>query len=307
VLQLRNAVKSAAERTIVLSGLESIGRRLRSGRTYVLAYHNIIPDEFVGLGDRSLHLGLSAFRMHLDFFARYTEVPSLTEVLNGRGPRGEGKPRVVLTFDDAYRGAVRLGIPEARRRGLPVTVCVAPGLLGDQSLWWDALADDSHAGPPPALREQVLTEGRGDSGEALAMADRHGISPREMHPMFRTCSLGELEDVCSEDGLTVASHSWTHPSLDRLTGPELETELSRPRDWLLERFGPRYVDVVAYPYGRYSDEVLAATRRVGYRAGLTLEPRMLRAGELPADGSLPRKNVPAGLSLDGLRIRLALR
>ncbi len=304
---VRVIAKRSLERATVLTGVESLARRMRKARVLVLALHNVAPDDLVGQGDRSLHLGLSRFRGYLDFLERHATVLPLGALLEHDLKIPRRRPAVVLTFDDAYRGAIELGVPEITARGLPATICVAPGLLGDQTLWWDALATDGLAGLPDSFRERALEEGRGIASEVLGLAKNAGMAPRVVPGVMRTCTEEELRAACARPRITVASHTWSHAALDRLSRAERRSELMRSREWLMERFRSSYVDVVSFPYGRFDAATVESTLAAEYRAGLTLEPEAMDPEQRPSNGLLPRKNVPAGLSLDGLRIRIALR
>ncbi len=72
----------------------------------------------------------------LDDLAELADVVALEEMLNppavsGERPAPSRRPRVAVTFDDAYRGAVTIAQDELTRHGFPSTLFVAPGLLGD--------------------------------------------------------------------------------------------------------------------------------------------------------------------------------
>ena len=75
-------------------------------------------------------------------------------------------------------------------------------------------------------------------------------------------------------------------------------------EWLASRFD-RAIPWLAYPYGRYSPLVEAIARECGYRAALRGGGGPLRAdAELPY--TLPRLNIPAGLTPDGLILHASL-
>ena len=79
-------------------------------------------------------------------------------------------------------------------------------------------------------------------------------------------------------------------------------ELDRPLAWLRERF-ERVIPWLSYPYGRWSDSVAAAARRAGYRAALRVDGGWYRGG-VGDLYSVPRLNVPAGVSGNGFSLRL---
>lgn len=300
-------IKGTAEFTLTAIGGGRLGRRIRGGRVVVLAYHNVVPDELGGSGDSSLHLPLSTFRRHLDLICRDFQPLALQDLLESHGPATTGETAVVITFDDAYRGTLDLALPELTRRGLTATVFVAPSLLGDRTLWWDAMAESWAREPEPNLRSRILEEGRGRLEEAAQIGRRHGVHWQEMSELLRTSTESELHDAIQRNECTVGSHTWSHASLVALDEEGVEEELARSRSWLQERFGTAYLDVLSYPYGNCSSTVETLVERCGYRAGMALTKRSLRAGEVSGRFRIPRMNVPAGISDNGMQLRMSWR
>lgn len=293
----RALLKRAAER--LLLGPARLARMLLGGRVIVLAYHNIVPDGESIAGDRSLHLPQRAFARQLDILSRTHDVVSLDSLLDA--PAG-GRPRAVVTFDDAYAGAVSAGIAELVRRGLPATIFVAPGLLDGQRFWWDQLA--AAAGDVPEdLRDYALVEMAGASERVVASARQRGVPLLSLPSHAAGASLQALTRAAAQPGITVGSHTWSHPNLCRLSSTELGQELTRPLQWLRERF-PSALPWLAYPYGIASESVSRTAAAAGYKGAF-----LVHGGWLPQNTRalnqhmLPRLNVPAGLSDDGFRLR----
>lgn len=301
--------KRVLEPMMVGAGIDRLGLWLRRGQAVVLAYHNVVPDTAHEIGDRSLHVRVSDFAREMDMLCQVGHVVSLRELLSGLEGGDRGRIRFAVTFDDAYRGAVTLGVRELERRGLPATIFVAPSLLGDQTFWWDALYGSTGKGDAPELWCRILTEGKGTLAEATRVATERGLPMKTMPGFARSAEEAELRQAVRVDGITVGSHTWSHASLVRLPGDALREEVGRPRDWLRKRFNDRYMDLLAYPYGFHSAAVRNATRDAGYQAGFALTPGTLPVTNVPHSTreafGLPRLNVPAGLSLNGLRLRSA--
>jgi peptidoglycan/xylan/chitin deacetylase (PgdA/CDA1 family) len=298
-LPVRTLVKSLGERVIATSGITAVSRARRAGRTLVLAYHNIVPDDHPVVGDRSLHLPLAKFRAQLVALRATHEVVSLESVA---ATNPGGRPRAVITFDDAYRGAILLGLPELARLGLPATVFVAPGLLDVAGFWWDRFAPSGRDWDG-AIRNWLLTEGRGREAAAAAWAEANRIAPSDHGPWLRGASELELTAAAALPGITIGAHSWSHPNLASLTGDELHAEVSRPLIWLRGRF-PKTVPWLAYPYGLASTTAAEAARLAGFSGAF-----LVQGGWLAARGLDPfwlaRWNVPSGLSLAGFQLRTA--
>jgi len=276
-----------------------LGARHRLGGL-VLAYHNIVPDGEPPGGDRSLHLPRCAFAAQLDLLQRTAEVIPLAELL-AAAPARTRRPLVAITFDDAYRGAMTAGVGELRARGLPASVFVAPDLLGRPAFWWDALADPAQ-GLPETLRDHALGQCDGQEAIVRRWAAGDGKTPREQPHHAGGATVDELNGALEYPALSLGSHSWSHPNLTRLTDSELEDELSRPLPWLREQF-PRVYPWLAYPYGISDARVEQAAGAAGYEAAFRVDGGWL--GHSPPPFALPRFNVPAGISLDGFRLRLA--
>jgi peptidoglycan/xylan/chitin deacetylase (PgdA/CDA1 family) len=297
---VRRHVKRLVERGLLLSGISRFSRWRRRGDVLVLAYHNIVPHGAASVGDRSLHLRQEDFAAQLDLLRATHDVIALDEALT-RGARCSGRASVVITFDDAYRGAVTAGVAELAARGLPATIFVPPALLDDGVFWWDVLTPAGADGVPPAARERALTELAGRGTAILQMAA--GTVPNEIPPHARGASREELRSAATTPGITLGSHTWSHPNLAALPLDELETELVRPLVWLRDSFASA-VPYLSFPYGLSSPEVEHAARTAGYRAALRID-----GGWLPRQRAnayaLPRLNIPSGLSLNGFRLRSA--
>ncbi|MDT8368307.1 MAG: polysaccharide deacetylase family protein [Longimicrobiales bacterium] len=310
---LRKVVKSAGEAALARGPMAHVGRRVMQGRTLVLAYHNVVPSGLEPGGDRSLHLPLDDFRRQMDHLVRYADVVPLPEMAarpdstsGRREPASPSdRPRVVVTFDDGYRGAVRDGLDAMVERNLPATLFVAPALLGNQIPWWDALADPA-GGLRPGLREELLGRLKGRTSAIRAWARQEGVAFHAAPEARRTVTTDELVRAAARPGITVGAHGWSHVALTALSPWEIAQEIARCHRWLGEKVA-KNIPWIVYPYGLASTLVEEVVRERGYRGGFLVGGAWLTEGaaESGARLHLPRLTVPAGLSLDGFRARLA--
>ena len=159
-----------------------------------------------------------------------------------------GRGRLLhLTFDDAFR-SVRLVLPQLRELGVPVTIFACSDLAVSGTL----------AVP-----------------EVTAAAAAH---PEE----FAVMDWDELREVAAE-GVTVGSHTCSHPRLTRLTDAELDRELVDSKQSIEQELG-RACSLLAYPYGDEDGRVQSAARRAGYAAAFALPGRRRN----PDSMALPR-------------------
>jgi peptidoglycan/xylan/chitin deacetylase (PgdA/CDA1 family) len=289
------------ESVLLRSGLANLAGRLVRGRALVLAYHNVVPHGAPPVGEHALHLPQRCFADQLDRLAEVADVVPLADLF--AAPGSHRRPRAVITFDDAYAGALTVGALELRQRRLPATIFVPPGLLGGRSFWWDDVIPRGATSLPPKLREALIEECAGRDDRVRA----HEAQPADASSMpswARSATTAELREAAQAGGITLGAHAWQHPNLAALAEEELDAELARPLAWLRETFPKCVLPWLSYPYGRHSDRVREAARAAGYAGAFRIE-----GGWLPADAqpgfALPRLNVPAGLSAKGFALRLA--
>ena len=297
----RQSAKWLVERALVAGGAASVARAVRRHSAVVLAYHNVVPDGAPRVGDASLHLPQSEFAAQLEALRARFDIVPLRDLLD-EPSRQRRRPRVAITFDDAYEGAVTLGVEELRRLGLPATIFVAPALLGERAFWWDVLADPERGEVEPALRSRVLTESRGRAHAILA--ERGSRDDARLTAFHRPASVARLVEALERyAGVTLGAHSWSHPNLAALPDAELANELELPLQWMAG-ITDRWLPVIAYPYGLTTPRVEQAAAERGYIAGWRAAGGWMRS--IPRQRlDCPRVTIPAGVSSDGFALMVA--
>lgn len=296
----RDVVRGLAEATLVRTGVAGFARRRMRGRSVVLAYHNVVPTGEGVSGERSLHVTQRRFGQHLDRITSVARVVPLASLFDDDAPFDVC--RVAITFDDAYHGAVTAGLEELRRRSLPATVFVAPGLLGDET-WWDRLAE-AHGGTiPQEARRHAIEELRGDRDDVLSWFRSRGSASASGGILPRIADESDLRRAASQQGITFGSHSWSHRNLSALSGDVLAAELEPPLSWLRARYA-NTIAWMAYPYGLSSSAVERAAAASSLRGSFKVNGGWMLERCQPSH-ALPRLSVPSGLSANGLSLRLS--
>jgi peptidoglycan/xylan/chitin deacetylase (PgdA/CDA1 family) len=276
---------------------------MSSGRSLVLVYHNIVPDEVEEVGERTLHLPLGSFVEQLDILSATCDILPLDSLIHEAPNRSGRRPKVSITFDDAYRGAVELGVGELSRRGLPATIFVSPGLLGGRAFWWDEFADQDSRTLSEEFRNRALDECRGEDSAIRRWARRLGHEENAVGVYAKSASINELGAAVGGGCISLASHTWSHPNLTRLDASELQAELEKPLQWLDAHF-ESVIPYLSYPYGLSNPRVQKAAATAGCRAAFLIE-----GGRIPRKTgnryALPRVNVGSGLSRNGFVLRVA--
>ena len=271
-------------------------------RSLVLAFHNVLPEGTKPRGDRSLHLPVEAFCEVVDWLAEAFEVVPLDQAFGPVNAESE-KPRAAITFDDAYDGAISVAIPELWRRRLPATVFAISEAEPGQTFWWDALADGFPDGMPQPIREAALTEARGAESAVRAWAAKRGCSLATLDGEFVAAPWDAIRRASRLPGITIASHTRTHPNLGALEAEELASELEGSRIQL-QQIIPESRPWLACPYGLSTPTVERAAEVAGYELSFrVMGGVVLSRDAAPSPHALPRLNIAAGMSLRGLRLR----
>jgi peptidoglycan/xylan/chitin deacetylase (PgdA/CDA1 family) len=272
-------------------------RRLR-GKRLIIAYHGIIPDGATPAGERSLFLTQREFAAQLDMLCEAVDVAALDRI----DEEGDGRPRVAITIDDAYRGAVCEGVRELVRRGLPATIFVAPARLEGHVFWWDALADETGR-LQESVRAHALNSLCGHDERVRAWAARSAVVASDLLPTYaRAATRAELHAAVDLPGITLGSHTWSHANLSKLPIVEILSELNRSRVWLRREFPGKVIDWLAYPYGLDSVAAHQALADASYTGALRIEGGWHNPTRV-SRFARPRLNVPASLSVAGLKAR----
>lgn len=301
---MRTFAKRVAERLLTTRVLRSLVTRVPADGLLVLAYHNIVRESTQAWAEPSLHLAYDDFVEQLEILADETEIVDL----EGPDDVRVHKPRVAITFDDAYGGAVRHALPLLASRGWPATMFVAPGVLGGHAFWWDAVGGPDEAALPDGFRRYALEGCGGRQDLVMAAAAAAGLRLIDPPVDARTASVSELERAVSANPrLRLAAHTWNHVSLSDVPDAEASEEMRRSLEWV-ESLGKHGLRKLAYPYGRYSNGVVEGASRLGVTAAYRVDGGWHRPA-VAAPLAIPRLNVPAGVSAAGfiLRIRGTLR
>lgn len=143
--------------------------------------------------------------------------------------------------------------------------------------------------------------------EMLPLVRRHRIPvtlfiyPSAISNASYALKWGELEAL-QQAGFDIQSHTYWHPNFKqekrRLPPAEyrelLRSQLVKSKSVLAKHLGVD-ADMLAWPYGIYDDELVAAASAAGYRAGFTLDRRHPRVGDRLL--ALPRYLITDAVSL----------
>lgn len=207
----------------------------------ILMYHRVLPttrfDQLTVTPER--------FAAQMAWLAERFEVVSLDQTVAGLRRTGQilppnpkpARPRVALTFDDGYLDNLTHAVPVLQRLRLPATIFVTS-----------------------AFTDQAM---------------RHPRYPQEAGRMHLDWS--EVRILCGLPGITIGSHTVSHPYLQRLSDREARAEIIDSRRQIEDRIG-KSVDYFCYPSGDVGPREAALAHSAGYAASVTVQPGLNRPG-----------------------------
>ena len=207
-------------------------RAKEASRVTVLMYHRI--GEARNDWERRYCVSPERFASHVQSLQRrgMRPCPVANFVAWLEGAASLPEGSFVLTFDDGFLGVYEHAFPLLSQMGWPATVFLVSGLIGKKDAW---------------------TNRENPSGETYPLLGREEI------------------EAMARGGISFQSHSRSHPDLTQLSGPALMEELAGARRDLEDLLG-RPVPYLAYPYGRYDENVLDAVKACGYAAAFSVQP-----------------------------------
>ena len=200
-----------------------------------------------------------------------------TDMLAGRIPL---RPRcVVLTFDDSLKSHLELVAPLLVRLGIPATFYLSTDAIDSrQPYWWlrvDYAVAKSRQAPEVAThikRRLRDTPARERDAAVDALEESRGVRLQDNPGTFPFAEILTWNDArrLQQMGLTIGSHTVTHPNLTLLSEDELAYELRESKDQLEVALGVPCRHC-CFPYGRYTTAVCDMAQTTGYVSAVTSE------------------------------------
>jgi peptidoglycan/xylan/chitin deacetylase (PgdA/CDA1 family) len=287
-------VASLLQASGLLRALEALPR---ARGLYVLNYHRIGNVAGNPLDDATFSATAEELRHQMLHLRRSFDTPPAHAVLDSLRRGRFDAPTALVTFDDGYRDNYDLAFPVLREVGVPGCFFVVPGYVDAPTVpWWDRIAysvkhtalerftldypekvsiDLRETSRPQATR-QILRAFKRAHGidrdrffDVLAAASGVTVDAAAMsRDLFAPWSaLKEMQD----GGMTIGSHTATHPVLSSLSEDDQRREIAASRERIGDALGEAPT-LLAYPVGGPT-AFTAVTERLakesGYEAAFT--------------------------------------
>jgi peptidoglycan/xylan/chitin deacetylase (PgdA/CDA1 family) len=133
----------------------------------ILSYHRIAP---IRPDPWGLCVTAELFAEQMATLREIAEPVTLCDLAAGRTGR-EGRPAVVVTFDDGYVDNLSTALPQLLAHRIPATIFVATGYTGRRHFWWEVLEHVFLSPGPLPARLAIRGGGRSFAWETGEAAD----------------------------------------------------------------------------------------------------------------------------------------
>ncbi len=316
---MRRVVKGAAANLAHYSGIRNLVsavRRRQAGgrRVLILSYHRVVEsfEEEIKRSIPGLLISQATFRRHVEEARaagyEFASIGDAVEVIAGR--KKAKRDLCVITFDDGYRDVYRYAFPVMKEMGVPAITYLPSSFIGtNRRLTHDRLFHlvkwvqksrlqlvyDTMPPAGAALFSEIFS-GRKSVSAALddfiehtpngvltalvdALEQQLGAGPELKPEQGDLMSWDEVRKM-SKAGFDFGAHTLHHTVLTLESIDAIENEIRSSKEVLERELGRPVVDF-AYCNGWYSDEVIDALKRNGFRSAVTTEDFPVKLGDDP--------------------------
>jgi peptidoglycan/xylan/chitin deacetylase (PgdA/CDA1 family) len=258
----------------------------------ILAYHRVAElRDTPALDVRTVSATPEGFAWQMKHLAGFYSVVSMPEVLEAV-EKGRPLPKraVLITFDDAYADFAEIAWPILKHLRLPATMFVPTAYSNqpERAFWWDHLYQAFAA----TTRAAIYVSPFGNlpllpldqKRRSLRAVQNHVTTLPHCEAMRLVDSLcAELGLSCakgasvltwkqlrqlSSEGLTLGSHTRTHPLMTQITPEQMREEVQGSQEDLQREIGA-CLPIFCYPNGNHNDAVVRVLREQGIRLAFT--------------------------------------
>jgi peptidoglycan/xylan/chitin deacetylase (PgdA/CDA1 family) len=202
-------------------------------RVIILCYHGVTERPNRSPSDPAgLHIRGDRFEAQLNYLRRHYRVISLAKFLEARRTNAPlPNHSVVLTFDDGYRNFLTGALPRLAEREMPASVFL--------------------------ITDRIPAESQSGNNGWSELDDQTFLSWEEVREL-------------SQHGVEFGSHTCSHRKLSQMEATDAENELRVSQQQIGGHLSQSAMPL-AFPYGAYSDAVVAMARELPYTCALTTD------------------------------------
>ncbi|WP_411992766.1 polysaccharide deacetylase family protein [Agarivorans sp. DSG3-1] len=302
----------------------------RSPGVYVFNYHRIGDARFSEFDPNVFSCTSEQFEQHLRFYKQEFTVVNESELLSLLDSNKPiTKPYALITFDDGYIDSYQHAFPLLKKHDLSAVFFVVTEYTdGGSFAWWDEVAwlvkhcqlsqlklehwpdavDLTGKNETQNIRK-VLYAFKADQqfsmDEKLAQLRvlcKAPVLPGSNSLFANWQQLKEMADA----GMTIGSHTQSHPILAHLTPQQQRIELHESRMFIQDQLS-NSVSMLAYPVGRtdsFTEQTQEMAKQCGYRLAFSFMNGINTKLTEQSAYSLKRISVDDNKSVDSLKVQV---
>ncbi|MHB8742773.1 MAG: polysaccharide deacetylase family protein [Sulfuricaulis sp.] len=273
-----SAIKRSLQHLVYVCGIVQAMLKARASAPMILMYHGVTFNDSLGLQNcEGKHVPSKLFIEQLRFLAKYRNVISLTDMVEGIRRGDDLCNSVALTFDDGYENNYTVAARILSDFSMSATFFLATGYIGaNRWMWTDRI---EHAlditdrnkitipGPIGSLTlasptEKLLALKRikaylkqqpRDNCESYARELENNLDLSETEPVgdYRFMNWTQAKELAAS-GFEVGAHTVNHPILSQIGRADAFSEILNSRDHIRAEIDKCSM-VFCYPNGKTTD------------------------------------------------------
>jgi peptidoglycan/xylan/chitin deacetylase (PgdA/CDA1 family) len=202
------------------------------------------------------------------------------DILNGLR---NDKKYILITFDDGYFNNQH-ALPILKKYKIPAVFFISANHVKyNKSFWWDILYRESikrgllikhimHE------EEKLKSKTNEDIEDYLKNRFGEGVS-KPISDIDRPFTPSELKDFSKEKYVFIGNHTCDHAILTNYFSNDIESQIRKAQNIINDITGVS-PNIISYPNGNYSKEIISISKGVGLKLGITVD---LKKNHLPID------------------------
>lgn len=269
---MRSFLQTIIARVLHYSGLNSLCGFFLRDKIFVIGYHSIGRSENKAEFSGELYENLSVparefdaqiafLKKHGHTFITFSELP---RVLKDR----PSKPTLIY-FDDGFKDNPVNALPILQKYGAPATVFISTGLIDRTHFLWTLkhryFLRKNNVLPDEIEKAIVGLKSLSTMEREKRLTEEYGAADFIFNPAdFNVFLNWDDARQLAENGWEIGAHGVAHGMLTEREPEMARAEVFDAARAIKEKIGKNVVSF-SFPYGRFSDKILALTRSGGYR------------------------------------------
>ncbi|MFA5362081.1 MAG: polysaccharide deacetylase family protein [Candidatus Omnitrophota bacterium] len=187
-----------------------------------------------------------------------------------------GKNHIMVTFDDGYYNNTR-ALPIMNEFKVPAVFFITTNnVKHNVCFWWDVVYRENFKKGIRinriAAAERLLKKKTADEIKTYVLTKYGREAFKPAGDTDRPFTPEELKEFSKQDFVSLGNHTSDHTILTGYPSGQIRTRIREAQSYLHQLTG-KYPDIISYPNGDHSPEVIEISRELGLPLGVTLEEK----------------------------------